>query len=150
VCLYVYPPIVGGQGLGKKVSAAKNAHAKIEELFERRFLCGRYRIKESLWVCLCIPLLLLGNGSVNTFPQQRGIVGGVVFYSVRVVSNESLWVCLCFPLLLLGNGSVNTFPQQRGIVGGVVFYAVLVVSKESRRVVLPKTFCISSNMRKVG
>jgi hypothetical protein len=45
--------------------------------------------KESLWVCLCIPLSLLGNGSVNTFPRQRKIVGRVVFYTVRVVSKES-------------------------------------------------------------
>jgi hypothetical protein len=36
--------------------------------------------KESLWVFLCIPLLLLGNGSVNTFPRQRGIVGGIIFF----------------------------------------------------------------------
>jgi hypothetical protein len=35
------------------------------------------------------PLPLLGNGSVNTFPRQRGIVRGVVFYAVRVVSKES-------------------------------------------------------------
>jgi hypothetical protein len=35
------------------------------------------------------PLSLLGNGSVNTFPRQGGIVGGVVSYAVRVVSKES-------------------------------------------------------------
>jgi hypothetical protein len=40
-------------------------------------------------VCLCIPLSLLGNGSVNTFPRQTGIVGGVVFYKIGVVSKES-------------------------------------------------------------
>jgi hypothetical protein len=32
---------------------------------------------------------LLGNGSVNTFPRQPRIVGGVVFYAARVVSKES-------------------------------------------------------------
>jgi hypothetical protein len=38
---------------------------------------------------LCISLSLLGNGSVSTFPWQRGTVGGVVFYAVRVVWKES-------------------------------------------------------------
>jgi hypothetical protein len=37
----------------------------------------------------CIPLLLLANNSIKTFPQQRRVVGGVTFYAVRVVSNES-------------------------------------------------------------
>jgi hypothetical protein len=37
--------------------------------------------KESMWVCLCIPLSLLGNGLVNDFPRPRGIAGGVVFYA---------------------------------------------------------------------
>jgi hypothetical protein len=40
-------------------------------------------------VGLCIPFWLPGDGSVNTFPRQRIIVGGVVFYVVRVVSRES-------------------------------------------------------------
>jgi hypothetical protein len=44
--------------------------------------------KESLWVCVCIPLSLPGNGSVNIFPWQRRFVGGVVFHAVRVVSKE--------------------------------------------------------------
>jgi hypothetical protein len=44
--------------------------------------------EESLWVCLCIPLSLLGNGSVNTFQRQLRIVGGIVFYAGRVVSKE--------------------------------------------------------------
>jgi hypothetical protein len=30
-----------------------------------------------------------GNISINTFPRHRRIVGGVVFYTVRVVSKES-------------------------------------------------------------
>jgi hypothetical protein len=37
----------------------------------------------------CIPLSLIGDGSVNTFPRKGGIVGGVVFYAVRVVSKKS-------------------------------------------------------------
>jgi hypothetical protein len=28
---------------------------------------------------LCIPFLLLGNGSINTPPRPRGTVGGIVF-----------------------------------------------------------------------
>jgi hypothetical protein len=39
-------------------------------------------------VRLCIPLSLLGNGSVNTFPRQRRIVD-VVLYAVHVASKES-------------------------------------------------------------
>jgi hypothetical protein len=35
---------------------------------------------------LCIPLLLLGKNSVKTFPR---LIGGVVFYVVRVVLEES-------------------------------------------------------------
>jgi hypothetical protein len=38
---------------------------------------------------VCVSLLsLIGNGSVNTFPRQRGIIWNVVFCAVRVVSNE--------------------------------------------------------------
>jgi hypothetical protein len=51
------------QQLGKHVPATKNTRNK----------------KESLWVCLCIPLWLLGNNSVKTFPQERRIVGSVIF-----------------------------------------------------------------------
>jgi hypothetical protein len=40
------------------------------------------------WTGLCIPLSLLGNSSINTFPRKI-IVGGIVFYAVRVVSKES-------------------------------------------------------------
>jgi hypothetical protein len=40
-------------------------------------------------MCLCIPISLLGNGCVNTFPRQQKFVGGVVFYAVDFVSKES-------------------------------------------------------------
>jgi hypothetical protein len=85
--------------------------------------------KVSLWVCLCIPVSLLGNGRVNTFPRQGRIIGDV-FYTVRDVSKESLWVWLCIPVSLLGNGRVNTFPRQGRILGDV-FYTVRDVSKDS-------------------
>jgi hypothetical protein len=55
--------------------------------WRRHFLYGPCHIKGES-VGLCIPLSLLGNGLVNTFPRQRRIVGGIVFYAVRVVSKE--------------------------------------------------------------
>jgi hypothetical protein len=63
------------------------------------------------WVCLCILLLLLSNNSVKTFPRQRRIVGGVVFYSARVVSKESGRLVL--PVLLVYHrDSSFKLPQQ--------------------------------------
>jgi hypothetical protein len=56
-------------------------------------------------VGLCIPLSLLGNNSVKTFPRQRRIVGRFVFNVARVVSKESRRLVLsrtsCF---ILGMG----------------------------------------------
>jgi hypothetical protein len=101
-------------------------------------------------VCLCVyPLIVARQRLGKHVPaakntrNNRIIVGGVVFCTVRIVSNESLWVCLCIPLSLLGNGSVNTFPLQRRIVEAVVFRAVRVVSRESRRLDLPRTSCFN-------
>jgi hypothetical protein len=54
-------------------------------------------------VVLCI-LSLLGNNSVKTFPQQRRIIGCVVFYAVRVVSKEGRLLVLprtsCYSIFL--------------------------------------------------
>jgi hypothetical protein len=75
----------------------------------------------------------------------RKIVGGVVFYAVRVVSKMSLWVCL-YILSLLGNGLINTFSLRGRIVEGIVFYAVHIVSKESRRLVLTRTSCLFTSL----
>jgi hypothetical protein len=36
-CLYVYPPIVARQRLGKHVTAATNTHAIVEQLLEASF-----------------------------------------------------------------------------------------------------------------
>jgi hypothetical protein len=33
--------------------------------------------------------MLLGNGSINMFPRQRGIFEGIIFYAVHVTSEES-------------------------------------------------------------
>jgi hypothetical protein len=82
------PPIIVKQRLGENVTARSNTHAAIEELFGATFSI-RLDSYQRNFVDLCIPLSLLGNGSVNTFPRQRRIVRGSVFYVVRVVSNES-------------------------------------------------------------
>jgi hypothetical protein len=79
------PPFNARQRLGKQVPTAVNTH-------------NNKRIAERL--CLCIPLSLPGKNSVKTLPRQRKIVGGVVFYAVRVVSKESrrlvLRITSCF------------------------------------------------------
>jgi hypothetical protein len=84
VCMALLPLL--GKGSVKCVPSfisrqhvpAQRIHATIEEIFGR--VC--------LWVCLCIPLSLLGNNSVKTFPRRRRI-GGIVFCAVHVVSKES-------------------------------------------------------------
>jgi hypothetical protein len=64
------PPFVARKRLGKDVSAPTNAHAIVEEILD---------------ACVCIPC----NNSVKTFPWQRRIFRGVVFYDVHVVIKES-------------------------------------------------------------
>jgi hypothetical protein len=81
------PPIVARHG--EHVLAATNTRNNRRIVGCVVFCAVHVVSKESLCVCLCIPLSLLGNGSVNTFSRQRGIVGGVVFYAVRVVSKDS-------------------------------------------------------------
>jgi hypothetical protein len=54
-------------------------HATREELLKTSFC-----VRSVSYQRVCVSL---GSGSINTFPQQRRIVGGV-FYSVRVVSKE--------------------------------------------------------------
>jgi hypothetical protein len=52
-------------------------------------------------------LSLLGNGSVNMFTRQRGIVGGVVFYAVLVASKKSRQLVLLRTSCLYGDVKVN-------------------------------------------
>jgi hypothetical protein len=53
----------------------------------------------SVCVSVCVSLLpLLDNGSVNTFPQQRRIVGDGVPYAVRAISEESTKLIFFFYL----------------------------------------------------
>jgi hypothetical protein len=53
------------------------------------------QIPPSVCVCMCIPLSLLGRGTVRTLPRHeytrsnRRISGRVVFDAVRVISKES-------------------------------------------------------------
>jgi hypothetical protein len=63
------------------------------------FYAVRVLSKESLWVCLCIPLSLLDKESVNTFPRQRKIVWDVVFYAVLVLSKEPVGLSVYPPIV---------------------------------------------------
>jgi hypothetical protein len=79
-------------------------HGTVKELLEASFSIRSVSSQRSRSVCLRIPLPLLGKGSVNTFPRQSSIVGGVVSYAVRVVSKESLLLDLtrfsCFFIII--------------------------------------------------
>jgi hypothetical protein len=87
VCLCI--PFSGArQRLSNHVPAATNTHNR--RIVGHVVFCAvRVSSKESLWVSMCISLSLLGNNSVKTFPSQRRIVDGVIFYAVLVVSNAS-------------------------------------------------------------
>jgi hypothetical protein len=56
VCLYVYPPIVARQRLGRHVPVAVNTLNNRRIVGGVVFYAARVVSKESLWVCLCIPL----------------------------------------------------------------------------------------------
>jgi hypothetical protein len=71
------PPTVTRQRLGKHVPGAVKTSKNIVIV---GCVC--------LWACLYIPLWLLGNNSVKTFPGQRKFFGNVVFRAVHVVSKE--------------------------------------------------------------
>jgi hypothetical protein len=75
VCLCILT-FIARQRLGKHHPMPTNIR-KINELLDA-----------CLWICMCIPLSLLGNNSVKTFPRRRKIVGGVVSYVLHVVSKE--------------------------------------------------------------
>jgi hypothetical protein len=49
---------------------------------------GFSKKKKPCCFCLCIPLSLLGNGSLNTFALQRRVVGDLVVCVVLVVSGK--------------------------------------------------------------
>jgi hypothetical protein len=80
-------PIVVRKRLGKHVPAATSIGNNRRVVWGVFLYAFRVISKESLWACLCIPLLLL-DVSVNVFPRQR-IVGGVGYYAIRVVLKGS-------------------------------------------------------------
>jgi hypothetical protein len=88
VCLSVYPSIVAMQRIGKHVPTATSTRNNRRIVGRVVLYAVRVVSKENLWD-MCNPLSLLGNGLVNTFPRQRNVVAGVVFYTIRDVSNES-------------------------------------------------------------
>jgi hypothetical protein len=55
----------------------------------------------NLWICLCIPLLLLGNGSVNMSPWQGYNIWDVIFSAVRAVSGYYFFPELLVIIILL-------------------------------------------------
>jgi hypothetical protein len=97
ILVYIMAPAPISTGYFKNVTAATNTYA-IEELLDASYkwrACGS----------VVHPPSLLGNGSVNMFPRQQGITGGVIFYAVRVVSKESRRLVLprtsCKPIFLI-------------------------------------------------
>jgi hypothetical protein len=92
VCMFLC--IFARQRLSRHISVTTNTRNNTRIVRGVVFCMVNAVSDESLWVRLCIPLSLIGNGSVNTFSRQRRVVGGVVFYEVLVVSKESRWLVL--------------------------------------------------------
>jgi hypothetical protein len=85
VCAFLY---VVRQRLSKNVTATTNTHETTEELLDASF--SMQSMSHERRVCGSVyHLSLLGKGLVSVFQRQRGIVGGVIFRPVRVVSNRS-------------------------------------------------------------
>jgi hypothetical protein len=82
----VYPPIVAGEWLCKHVLAAT------KNCWTRRFLCGPFRIEGG---SVCIPVLLQGSGSVNTFLRQQRIVPSPVWSLTTALECRSAVCCVC-------------------------------------------------------
>jgi hypothetical protein len=99
------PHIVARQRLSKHVPTAMSTHNCRRTAGCVVSYAAFVISKESLWVCLFIPLLLLGNGSVNMILQQWWTVGCTVVYAVHVISNVSRLLVLprtpCFIFILL-------------------------------------------------
>jgi hypothetical protein len=54
VCLYVYPPNIVRQRLGKHVQAATNTHAKIEELLDALSSVRSLSHQRKVCVSVCV------------------------------------------------------------------------------------------------
>jgi hypothetical protein len=68
---YCIPPFDTRQRLGKHVPATMNKRNKIRIVGCVIFYAVHVLSKKSLWIFLCIPLPLLGNGSVSMFPAPH-------------------------------------------------------------------------------
>jgi hypothetical protein len=104
-------------GVGVHLNGAlpKSPHRSLRmcilSIVARKRIVGR----ACLWVSLCMPLSLLGNNSVKTYPRQR-IIAGVVLYSILVISKERKQLVLpCYPRVKAGS---NTSTTAQRVVGG--------------------------------
>jgi hypothetical protein len=79
------PLVAARQRLGKDVPSSTNTHDNKRIIGRVIFYAVRVLSTARQWVSLFIPLMLLGNNSVNTYPRQRKIVEDVVLYAVHVV-----------------------------------------------------------------
>jgi hypothetical protein len=87
LCLHMYATrIVARQRLGKHVPTSLNTRNNRRVFLNIVSVRSVLYKKESLWIVYLS--VTAGSGSVKTFPRQRSIVGGVVFYEVRIVSKE--------------------------------------------------------------
>jgi hypothetical protein len=87
VCVSLCVSLLSRQQHSKHVPAATNT-LNNNRIGRVVFYAVRVASKESLWVCLCISMSLLGNGSVSTFPQQQKIVGGVFFWGLCRINGK--------------------------------------------------------------
>jgi hypothetical protein len=79
---------------GEHFPAATNTWHNRRNVGRVIFYAVRVLANETLWIG--VPLSLQGNNEAKTFPRQRWIVGGVIFYPIRDVWKESRR--LVFPL----------------------------------------------------
>jgi hypothetical protein len=90
VCICA-PPIVVSQRPIEHIPAATNKRKS--RIVERViFYAVHVLSNESLLVSLCIPLSLLRNSSVKTFPRHRRIVWSIVFYAPYQETSNCLTV----------------------------------------------------------
>jgi hypothetical protein len=87
-CLYVYPPIVARQRLGKHVPAVKNTYNRC--IGGVVFYTIRAVSKETM--CVWQHIVVTRQRLDKHVPTAIQVVTGAVLYAVCVVSNESRWL----------------------------------------------------------
>jgi hypothetical protein len=85
-----------------------------EELLEGSFSVRSVSYQRRVCGSVYPPLSLSGNNSVNTFPRQRRIVGGVVSYAVHVVSEKSRRLILYGTSYLIWKEFLNRSSENTG------------------------------------